>query len=231
MKFMLVVKQKKFPRFASILINLVIDVSGTAFDYIEQYGDTNRFVWTYYNNVKYCEENNLPYSKINLSVAKYDTEFKQYHPDAPDSITNLFDLNDAKDDFRYPALVMAFINEHLIVGKNPKLLASQYTLCNSKHIYCALPSIKACDLICEYIKKSDCIYEPMSCHGDSKKGFEQINAHLNVILTPFASLFLQMFWVSLHHGILLCSSVRENLSLSSFRWHCEHHLIPKRMHW
>ena len=156
----------------------VIDVSGTAFDYIEQYSDTNRFVWTYYNNVKYCEENNLPYSKINLSVAKYDTEFKQYHPDAPDSITNLFDLNDDKDDFRYPALVMSFINEHLIVGKNPKLLASQYTLCNSKHIYCALPSIKACDLICEYIKKSDCIYEPMSCHGDSKKGFEQINAHL-----------------------------------------------------
>ena len=156
----------------------VIDVSGTAFDYIEQYGDINRFVWTYYNNVKYCVENNLPYSKINLSVAKYDTEFKQYHPDAPDSITNLFDLNDAEDDFRYPALVMAFINEHLIVGKNPKLLASQYTLCNSKHIYCALPSIKACDLICEYIKKSDCIYEPMSCHGKSKKGFEQINAHL-----------------------------------------------------
>jgi|TARA_Y100000289_G_scaffold13068_1_gene12202 hypothetical protein len=156
----------------------MIDVSGTAFDYIEQYGDTNRFVWTYYNNVKYCVENNLPYSKINLSVAKYDTEFKQYHPDAPDSITNLFDLNDDKDDFRYPSLVMSFINEHLIVGKNPKLLASQYTLCNSKHIYCALPSIKACDLICEYIKKSDCIYEPMSCHGDSKKGFEQINAHL-----------------------------------------------------
>jgi len=155
-----------------------IDVSGTAFDYIEQYGDINRFVWTYYNNVKHCVENNLPYSKINLCVAKYDTEFKQYHPDAPDSITNLFDLNDAKNDFRYPALVMTFINEHLIVGKNPKLLASQYTLCNSKHIYCALPSIKACDLICDYIKKSDCIYEPMSCHGKSKKGFEQINAHL-----------------------------------------------------
>jgi hypothetical protein len=156
----------------------VIDVSGTAFDYIEQYGDIHRFVWTYYNNVKYCIENNLPYSKINLCVAKYDNEFKQYHSDAPDSITNLFDLNDAKDDFRYPTLVMAFINEHLIVGKNLKLLASQYTLCNSKHIYCALPSIKACDLICEYIKKSDCIYQPMSCHGDSKKGFEQINAHL-----------------------------------------------------
>ena len=107
------------------------------------------------HNNKYCEENNLPYSKINLSVAKYDTEFKQYHPDAPDSITNLFDLNDDKDE--NPALVMSFINEHLIVGKNPKLLASQY-LCNSKHIYCALPSIKACDLICEYIKKRDCIY-------------------------------------------------------------------------
>jgi len=156
----------------------VIDVSGTAFDYIEQYSDNNRFVWTYYNNVKYCVENNLPYSKINLCVAKYDNEFKQYHPDAPDSITNLFDLNDDKDDFRYPALVMAFINEHLIVGKNPKLLASQYTLSNSKHIYCALPSVKACDLICDYIEKSDCIYQPMSCHGDSKKGFAEINAHL-----------------------------------------------------
>ena len=156
----------------------MIDVSGTAFDYIELYSDTNRFVWTYYNNVKYCIENNLPYSKINLSIAKYDTEFKQYHPDAPDSITNLFDLNEDKTDFKYPALVMAFINEHLIIGKNPKLLASQYSLVNSKHIYCALPSIKACDLICDYIEKSDCIYYPLSCHGESRKGHKEINGHL-----------------------------------------------------
>lgn len=158
--------------------SFVIDVSGTAFDYIQNYTDINRFVWTYYNNVKYCIENNLSYSKINLCCAKYDDEFKKYHPDAPDSIANLFDLNDDKDDFRYPALVVAFINEHLIFGKNPKILPSQYTLSNSKHIYCALPSVRACDLICDYIEKSDCIYNPMSCHGDSKKGHEEINAHL-----------------------------------------------------
>jgi hypothetical protein len=156
----------------------VIDVSGTAFDYIEQYTDLNRFVWTYFNNVKYCLENNLPFSKINISVAKYDNEFKKYHPDAPDSITNLFGLNDAEDDFRYPALVMAFINEHLVLGKNPKVLPSQETLVNSKHIYCAMPSIAACNLMCEYIKKSDCIYNPLSCHGESGVGYREINAHL-----------------------------------------------------
>ncbi len=156
----------------------VIDVSGTAFDYIEQYTDSNRYVWTYFNNVKYCLDNNLPFSKINIAVAKYYNEFKKYHPDAPDSITNLFDLNDAKDDFRYPALVMAFINEHLVLGKNPKVLPSQETLANSKHIYCAMPSIAACNLMCEYIKKSDCIYNPLSCHGESGVGYREINAHL-----------------------------------------------------
>jgi hypothetical protein len=155
----------------------VIDISGTAFDYIPFYSEENRFVWTYYDNVKYCTKNNLPFSKINSAVAKYCTVFKQYHPEAPDSISNLFDLDDDKIDFRYPALVRAFINEHLIVGKNPKILPSKYTLLNSKHIYCAMPSMMACDLMCKYILESDCIYHPMSCHSQTNKTSDQINAH------------------------------------------------------
>jgi len=155
----------------------VIDISGTAFDRIDLYSEDNRFVWTYFDNMQYCIKNNLPFSKINIFVSKYDTEFKQYHPDAPDSISNVFDLNDDESDFKYPALVRAYINEHLIIGKNPKLLASQYTLVNSKHIYCAMPSMKACDLMCKYIEESDCIYHPMSCHSQSGMSSDDINAH------------------------------------------------------
>lgn len=155
----------------------VLDISGTAFDSIPRFTEDNRFVWSYFDNMQYCIKNNLPYSKIHLIVAKYCDEFKKYHPDAPDSIANLFDLNGDKKDFKYPALVRAFINEHLVVGKNPKLLASQYSLINSKHIYCALPSIDACNLMCKYVEESDCTYHPMSCHSKSGKSSDDINAH------------------------------------------------------
>lgn len=155
----------------------VIDISGTAFDRIDLYSEDNRFVWTYFDNMQHCIKNNLPFSKINFVVAKYATEFKQYHSDAPDSIANVFDLNADETDFKYPTLVRAFINEHLVIGKNPKLLASQYSLINSKHIYCAMPTIEACDLMCKYVEKSDCIYHPMSCHSKSGKSSEDINAH------------------------------------------------------
>lgn len=155
----------------------VIDISGTAFDSIPRFTEDNRFVWSYFDNMQYCTKNNLPYSKIHLIGAKYCDEFKKYHPDAPDSIANLFDLNADKTDFKYPALVRAFINEHLVVGKNPKLLASQYSLINSKHIYCALPSIDACNLMCKYVEESDCTYHPMSCHSKSGNSSDDINAH------------------------------------------------------
>lgn len=155
----------------------VLDISGTAFDSIPRFTEENRFVWSYFDNMQYCIKNNLPYSKIHLIIAKYYDEFKKYHPDAPDSIANLFDLNEDETDFKYPALVRAFINEHLVVGKNPKLLASQYSLINSKHIYCAMPTVKACDLMCKYVEESDCIYHPMSCHSKSGKSSEDINAH------------------------------------------------------
>jgi len=155
----------------------VLDISGTAFDSIPRFTEDNRFVWSYFDNMQYCIKNNLPYSKIHLIVAKYCDEFKKYHPDAPDSIANLFDLNGDKKDFKYPALVRAFINEHLVVGKNPKLLASQYSLISSKHIYCALPSIDACNLMCKYVEESDCTYHPMSCHSQSGNSSDDINAH------------------------------------------------------
>jgi len=155
-----------------------LDISGTAFDYISDYTPENRFIWTYFDEVRYCEEQGLPYSKLNVVVAKYDSLFKKYHPEAPDSITNLFLVNDDEDDFRSPALVTAFINEILVTGKNPAILPDDETLSKSNHIYAALPSVAACDLFAKYIEKTDCVYKPLVCHGSSNKSSDDIKGHL-----------------------------------------------------
>ena len=155
-----------------------LDISGTAFDYIPDYTPENRFIWTYFDDVRYCEEQGLPYSKLTVVVAKYDSLFKKYHPEAPDSITNLFLVNDDEDDFRSPALVTAFINEILVTGKNLAILPDDETLSRSKHIYAALPSIAACDLFAKYIEKTDCVYKPLVCHGKSNKSSDDINGHI-----------------------------------------------------
>jgi len=155
-----------------------LDISGTAFDYIPDYTPENRFIWTYFDEVRYCEEQGLPYSKLNVVVAKYDSLFKKYHPEAPDSITNLFLVNDDEDDFRSPALVTAFINEILATGKNPAILPDDETLSRSNHIYAALPSVAACDLFAKYIQKSDCVYKPLVCHGSSNKSSDDIDGHI-----------------------------------------------------
>ena len=157
----------------------VLDVSGTAYDYISDYTPETRFLWSYNDNVRYCMKMGLSYSKINLVCAEYDIEFKKYHPDAPDSIVNLFDLNDSKDDFRYPALVMAFIDKIFVLGKNPADLPGDETLSKSKHIYGALPSQKACELFAEYMEKSDAVWKPLVCHGDANVTSEDIDGHLN----------------------------------------------------
>ena len=157
----------------------VLDVSGTAYDYIPDYTSENRFLWSYYDNVRYCRKMGIPYSKINLVCAQYDTEFKKYHPDAPDSIANLFDLNDTKDKLRYPALVLAFINKFLVLGNDPAVLPGDETLSKSNHIYAALPSQKACELVAELIEQSDAIWKPLVCHGSTKVTAKDIEGHLN----------------------------------------------------
>ena len=157
----------------------VLDVSGTAYDYISDYTPETRFLWSYYDNVRYCTKMGLPYSRINLVCAQYDTEFKKYHPDAPDSITNLFDLNDTKDKLRYPALVLSFINKFLVLGNDPAVLPGDETLSKSNHIYAALPSQKACELVAELIEQSDAIWKPLVCHGDANVTAEDIEGHLN----------------------------------------------------
>ena len=155
-----------------------LDISGTAFDFIPDYTPENRFIWTYFDEKNHCEVEGLPYSKLNVVVAKYDDSFKKYHPEAPDSITNLFLVNDNEDDFRSPTLVTAFINEILVIGKNPAILPDDETLSRSNHIYAALPSVAACNLFAKYIEKSDCVYKPLICHGSSNKSSDDINEHI-----------------------------------------------------
>ena len=153
-------------------------ISGTAFNLLPDFTPDNRFIYSYYDHVCEANQRNEKVERMRLVPVSYYTEFKKYHPDAPDLISNVFLLNDDKTDFLYPSLVSAWIEKFLVVGNDPLILASQYTLNQVKHIYCSLPSQDSCDLMVKYVNKSKSHYVPLSCHGKSGVRAEEIKSHL-----------------------------------------------------
>jgi len=153
-------------------------ISGTAFDMIENFGTENSYVYSYYDEQLLAREQNRVAGKMNIVLATYDFQEKNhiFGEDMPDSIENIFLLNSNKTDFLHPFLVNEFIHKYLIRPKN--VLPNLWSLQNSKHIYAALPSQKACDFFVNYIRKSNCYFEPLSCHSETKVTPDDIKNHL-----------------------------------------------------
>lgn len=153
-------------------------ISGTAFDMIEDFGPENSYIYSYYDEQLIAKQQNRIAGKMIVVPVKYDCAEKNklFGEDVSDSIENVFLLNDSGTDFLYPFLVSEFINKYLIRPKN--VLPNLWSLQNSKHIYAALPSQKACDLLVNYIEKSNCFFTPLSCHSGTKVTPDVIKTHL-----------------------------------------------------
>lgn len=153
-------------------------ISGTAFDMIDDFGTENSYVYSYYDEQLFAKHQNRIAGKMIVIPVKYDCKEKNqlFGEDVPDSIENVFLLNESETDFLHPFLVNEFINKYLIRPKN--IFPSLWSLQNSKHIYAALPSQKACDLFVDYISKSNCVFNPLSCHSGTKVTPDAIKSHL-----------------------------------------------------
>jgi hypothetical protein len=153
-------------------------ISGTAFDLIEDFSVENSFVYSYFDEQLLAKNEGRKAGRLIIVPVEYNCAEKNklFGEDVADSIENVFLLNKDESDFLYPFLVNEFISKYLIRPKN--VLPGLWSLQNSKHIYAALPSQKACDLLVNYIEKSNCIFTPLSCHSGTKVTPDSIKSHL-----------------------------------------------------
>ena len=167
----------------------VLYVTGTAFDMVWDFSESNSFKYSYFEEQldKKLGLNNAPSMKVIL--AKYDTDaYKKLYGDDPDAMKNLFCMNEDKSDFEQPSLVQDFYATYFADQKH---LKPNDRLLNGKfHIYMALPSVAACHASIKYLEKTK--FAPLVVTGDTKENPDTIRKHVaenqySIILTVSAN--------------------------------------------
>lgn len=167
----------------------VLYVTGTAFDMVWDFSESNSFKYSYFEEQldKKLGLNNAPSMRVIL--AKYDTDaYKKLYGDDPDAMKNLFCMNEDKSDFMQPSLVQDFYATYF---SDQKHLKPNDRLLNGKfHIYMALPSVAACHASVKYLKKTK--FAPLVVTGDTKENPDTIRKHVaeneySIILTVSAN--------------------------------------------
>jgi len=167
----------------------VLYVTGTAFDIVWDFSESNSFKYSYFEEQldKKLGLNNAPSMRVIL--AKYDTDaYKKLYGDDPDAMKNLFCMNEDGSDFVQPSLVQDFYATYFADQKH---LKPNDRLLNGKfHIYMTLPSVAACHSSVKYLEKTK--FAPLVVTGDTKEDSDTIRKHVveneyTIILTVSAN--------------------------------------------
>ncbi len=145
-----------------------LKVSGTAYDQVWDYADSNRFVYSYFEEQLDVKNGLYHRPKMNVYVVKYQTEeYQKLFGNDPDSAKNIFTVEDGK--FQYESLVRDFILQHF----NQKHIkrSEDRLFSNSQHMLMCLPSVAACDLFADMI---DGFYVPFVVTGKTGRKSQDI---------------------------------------------------------
>lgn len=152
----------------------VLYVTGTAYKMVWDFADSQRYIYSYYEEQldKMNGLNNCPAMKIIL--AKYaSAQYQAIFGDDPDAMKNLFNVDD-EGNFVHPELVREFVSSKFIGDRNTR--SYNRLLKDATHLYIALPSIKACDAFAKYMKGTR--FAPLVAHGHAKVNADDINKHI-----------------------------------------------------
>lgn len=125
-----------------------LKVSGTAYDQIWEYSDSNRFVYSYFEEQQDVLNGLYHRPKMKVYVVKYQSkEYQKLFGDDPDAAKNIFVIENK--EFKYKSLVRDFIIQHFDQKRIKR--SEDRLLNNSQHILMCLPSVAACHLFAEMI--------------------------------------------------------------------------------
>lgn len=138
-----------------------LKVSGTAYDQIWEYADSNRFVYSYFEEQQDVLSGLYHRPKMKVHVVKYQSkEYQKLFGDDPDAAKNIFVVENG--EFKYKSLVRDFIIQHFDQRRIKR--SEDRLLNNSQHILICLPSVAACHLFSDMI---DGFYTPLVVTGET----------------------------------------------------------------
>lgn len=153
----------------------VLYVTGTAYKLLWDFTDSQRYIYSYYEEQldKKRGLNNRPSMKVIL--AKYESaQYQAVFGNDPDAMKNLFNVDD-EGNFMEPALVQDFVVSKFVGNRHVR--SNNRLLKDSTHLYITLPSIAACDAFAEYMKGTR--FAPLVAHGDAKVDANDIKKHID----------------------------------------------------
>lgn len=149
-------------------------VSGTAYKLVWDFNDSNRYIYSYYEEQLDKKRGLIDRPSMKVVLAKYDsTQYQKLFGDDPDAMKNLFQVDD-EGNFVEPSLVQDFITNHFETQRN--LRPQNRLLKDSTHLYITLPSIAACHAFGKYMKGTR--FAPLVVTSDTKKDADDINSHI-----------------------------------------------------
>jgi len=152
----------------------VLYVTGTAYKMVWDFSDSDRFIYSYFEEQrdKKLGLNDRPSMKVTL--AKYQSsKYQDLFGDDPDAMKNLFEV-DMWSEFVQNDLVEEFVSKYF--SPQRELRFQDRLLGGSKHLYITLPSVAACKAFVELLKGTR--YAPLVVTGDLKNDSVDINKHI-----------------------------------------------------
>ena len=152
----------------------VLYVTGTAYKMVWDFNDSNRYIYSYYEEQLDKKRGLIDRPSMKVVLAKYESErYQSLFGDDPDAMKNLFRVDD-EGNFVEPSLVQDFVTNHF---ETQRTLRPQHRLLkDSTHLYMTLPSVAACHAISKYMDGTR--FAPLVVTGDTGKDAEDINTHI-----------------------------------------------------
>jgi hypothetical protein len=156
----------------------LLEISGTAYKSIWKYPRENVFVWGYVEEQRAKAEGAewaqvLP--KMQLVFATYNAaELKRIYGRDPDALKNVFSTE--MGEWKSKASVQAFLRKFFAYGSMCR--KQEQMLYDSQHIVMSLPSVEACYLFAESLRKFGSQFVPLVITGDSGENQRSILRHV-----------------------------------------------------
>ena len=152
----------------------VLYVTGTAYKMVWDFADSQRYIYSYYEEQLDKKRGLNKRPSMEVILAKYESaQYQAVFGDDPDAMKNLFNVDD-EGNFIEPALVQEFVSSKFVGDRHVR--SHNRLLKDSTHLYITLPSKKACESFAEYMKGTR--FAPLVAHGDAKVDGDIINKHI-----------------------------------------------------
>ena len=152
----------------------VLYVTGTAYKMVWDFTDSNRYVYSYFEEQLDKKRGLIDRPSMRVILAKYESaQYQAVFGNDPDAMKNLFNVDD-EGNFVEPALVQDFVTNRFATQR--VLRPQNRLLKDATHLYVTLPSVPACHAFAEYMKGTR--FAPFVVTGETGNTADDINKHI-----------------------------------------------------